>query len=367
MTRRPFSWLAACLAAATLAGACGKKGDPLPPLRPVPARITDLTAVRTSGRVELRFTVPSANVDGTTPVVVDRVDIFRVVADEDAAPLPAGQLAADSRNLRTSLPVRRPEPEGTPGAPSTASTLVPAPGEIATFVDEIDDIEQSGAVARYVAVPVAGTGRGRNGPPTPVATVPLGLLPEPPGAVALTHDETALRATWEPAAEGQSFRVYRVPADRAADSELLTPDPVTAAELSVPVEFGREICVSVRAIETAGPVTVAGVASEPSCLTPVDRYPPATPTGLQAVQEGQAVTLLWNAVQARDLAGYLVLRGAPGDTELAVLTSAPIRETTYRDTTVQVGGTYVYAVQAVDTASPPNASAPSVRETIAVR
>jgi hypothetical protein len=49
-------------------GACGKKGNPLPPLRPVPARIADLTAVRTRGQVELQFTVPAVNLDGTTPV-----------------------------------------------------------------------------------------------------------------------------------------------------------------------------------------------------------------------------------------------------------------------------------------------------------
>lgn len=367
--RRPWSLIAACLVAAVLAAACGKKGNPLPPLRPVPARIADLTAVRTSGRVELRFTVPAANVDGTTPAAIDRVDIFRMVveAEADAAPLPAGRLAADARNLRGSLSVRRPDPDGSTAAGPSASTVAPAPGEIATFVDDVDDIEQSGAVARYVAVPVAGTGRGRNGPPTPVTVVPLGPLPEPPPAVVLVHDETTLRATWDPTGEKQSFRVYRVPADRTAESELLTPTPVTTAELSLPVEFGREICLSVRALEATGSVAVAGAASEPTCLTPVDRYPPAAPTGLRSVQEGEAVRLIWDAVQAADLAGYVVLRGAPGDAVLTPLTNDPVRETTYRDATVTVGATYVYAVQAVDTAQPPNASAASARETVAVR
>ena len=57
----------------------------------------------------------------------------------------------------------------------------------------------------------------------------------------------------------------------------------------------------------------------------------------------------------------MVLRGeAPGDT-LQPLTPAPLRETTYRDTTVRPGVRYVYAIVAVDKATPPNTSPPSAR------
>jgi hypothetical protein len=69
------------------------------------------------------------------------------------------------------------------------------------------------------------------------------------------------------------------------------------------------------------------------------------------------MNLGWDANTERDLAGYLVLRGeAPGAT-LQALTPAPIRETTYKDTTVKPGVRYTYAVVAVDTAMPPNTSA----------
>ena len=67
-----------------------------------------------------------------------------------------------------------------------------------------------------------------------------------------------------------------------------------------------------------------------------------------------------------DLGGYLVLRGeAPGDT-LSPLTPAPIPDTSFNDTTVRRGGTYVYEVVAVDKETPPNRSAASnrVEETI---
>jgi hypothetical protein len=71
------------------------------------------------------------------------------------------------------------------------------------------------------------------------------------------------------------------------------------------------------------------------------------------------ISLIWNANTEADLAGYVVLRGeAPGDT-LQPLTPSPIKETTFRDTTVKPGMRYVYAIVAVDTAG--NRSGESLR------
>ena len=55
--------------------ACGKKGDPLPPLRPIPGRIADLAATRSGERVELRFTIPYETLDRTPPSAIDRIEI----------------------------------------------------------------------------------------------------------------------------------------------------------------------------------------------------------------------------------------------------------------------------------------------------
>lgn len=357
---------AACLMLVLVTGACGKKGNPLPPLRPVPTRILDLTAVRTPGRVELRFTVPTANLDGTTPVVVDHVDIYRMVEVPDTPPPPAGQVA-DARNLRTTLPVRQPPPPdgSTPAVPTSA--LVPAPGDVATFTDDITDLEQQGVGAiYYVAVPVATPGRGRNGPPTPIANVSLGTVPAAATGVELVNDERNVRVSWTPSGVGQLFRVYRVPADPAAQPELLTPEPIAASDVSLPVVFGAELCVSVRTLAVSGAVTLEGASTPPACVTPVDRYPPAAPAGVRVVQEGAGATIIWEAVDAPDLGGYVVLR-ATGGGDLVPVTTAPVRETTYRDASVQIGTTYTYAVQAVDTAAPPNVSATSGSETITVR
>jgi hypothetical protein len=71
------------------------------------------------------------------------------------------------------------------------------------------------------------------------------------------------------------------------------------------------------------------------------------------------ISLVWDAGKEPDIAGYIVLRGAPSAAELARITPLPIQETAYTDK-VPSGATYVYAVQAVDKSG--NISAPSARK-----
>ena len=376
------------LVTATLAGvvACGKRGSPLPPLRPVPTRITDLSAVRGPERITLHFTVPAANLDGTTPVAIDRVDIYRMVTAAGAVPptavpstavpssgvpptvVPptAAAMTADPQHLLTRIAVRRAsEDEAVPQVPADPR---PVSGSVASFVDPIDASVAPGGVRYYLVIPVAGSGRGRAGPASPILAVTVGPLPAAPTDLTLTVDETRLTAKWTAAAPGQRFAVYRgSPTFDPASAELLTPDPTPALELAVPVEFGKAVCMAVKAVIVTGATRAEGAASAPECVTPLDRFPPAAPTGLQAVQEDAAVTLIWAQVQAPDLAGYIVLRGDGATENLQPLMRAPIQDATYRDTTVRPGQTYTYAVYAVDSSPAANVSQLSDRQTIIIR
>jgi fibronectin type 3 domain-containing protein len=132
------------------------------------------------------------------------------------------------------------------------------------------------------------------------------------------------------------------------------------------VEFGVERCYVVRRVQMVGAIAVESAPSAPTCVTPVDTFPPAPPKSLALIAGGNGVSLLWEANTEADLGGYVVLRGeAPGD-KLSPLTKEPIAETSFLDTTARRGRTYVYRVVAVDRSTPPNSSAPSepVEETI---
>jgi hypothetical protein len=184
--------------------------------------------------------------------------------------------------------------------------------------------------------------------------------------VAIEYDDTTLRVAWEPATEGLVYRVFE---DAGADSEasVLTPDPLSAAPFAAPVAFGREVCVTVRAFSVVGPVSLASASSDRVCTTPEDRYPPPAPSGLRVVQEGPAVVLVWDSVEAVDLAGYVVLRGDGLTAALTPLLREPISQTTYRDTTVVAGSTYTYAVYAVDASPAANVGPTSEHQSLTVR
>lgn len=350
--------------------ACGKRGNPLPPLRPVPARIADASAVRTGQTVTIKFTVPAANLDGTTPPSISRIDVFALQAAQGVTPPAAGAIASERRNFRASLAVVVPPPdEATPPA-TPAKGLVA--GGAGVFTDQLANVDPTAVALAYVLVPVSGMGRGRQGPPSPPLIVPVGSPPVAPAEVSLTSDEANVHAAWQVATSttGLTYQLVRVGAGGEpleGSAGLAIPVAANGAEASFPVEFGKEICVAVRPSIVTGRVTVEGPLSRPACLTAVDRYAPPAPSGFQAVQEGTGVLLSWSAVTASDLAGYVVLRGADSGDSLQPLMRTPIKETTYRDTTVKPGVTYFYAVYAEDTAAPANVSQLSGRQTVTVR
>jgi hypothetical protein len=167
------------------------------------------------------------------------------------------------------------------------------------------------------------------------------------------------------------YHVSEVPKTAATSADpyalalptTLTAKPLGATTFALPgaVRYGEERCFVVRAVDMVAGMVTVGRASQPQCVTPVDTFPPAAPKQLAAIAGVGVINLIWEPNTEPDLAGYIVLRGtAPGGT-LQALTPTPIRETTYRDQTATPGVLYVYAVVAVDNASPQNVSGQSNR------
>jgi fibronectin type 3 domain-containing protein len=105
----------------------------------------------------------------------------------------------------------------------------------------------------------------------------------------------------------------------------------------------------VRAVLSLDALAVEGDEAAPACVTLTDTFPPAAPTGLQAVAGAGTISLIWDANIELDLDSYRVLRAVVSGDVLVPITASPIRETTFRDA-VQAGVVYVYAVAAVDRA-----------------
>ena len=351
------------VAAALGLAACGHKGPPLPPLRPVPSAVSGWAIEREGSAVRLRFAVPDANLDRSTPPAVDRVEIFALSQPAEAPPPSMADLAVPA-NLIATVSVRPLEP-ARPARPDAPTDPRPAAGDVATFVDAVAIAGPGTAeMARYyVTVPAAGR---RRGPASPVLRVPLSAPPEAPAGLRADYTEQTLTLTWDAPVAGPRFLVEETD-ERGGGAKRLSDAPRDAAQFDLPVQFGAARCFAVRAVDTRGAVSIVGSPSAPFCITPRDRFAPPVPAGLLAVAGDAGIELQWSAVTASDLAGYIVSRAEGANGVPQRLTPEPITATAYRDQAVKSGETYVYAVIAVDNATPPNASEPARSNPVVAR
>ena len=403
-------------------GSCGKKGPPLPPLLKIPVPPPDLTASRRGDIVDLQFTVPSTNTDGSRPANVDRIEVYAVTTAPGAPPeaLSDAQIVKYGTRIDV-VGVKAPRDPDLTADPDDPSEEVEPPqgtgldqGAVAHVEEAIGDATMDAtempreghaekptdgaqdhgrplvaAVAdpplRTYAVVGVST-RGKKGPVSKRVAVPLAPAPPPPAAPMIAYSEREITVTWPPpdpaaASDGDGvlpsrplgppkppieYTVYD-----ATDPEALTkltPSPVAEPKFTDRrIAWGEKRCYTVRSTLRLGSATIESDAGPPACKTPVDTFAPAAPKGLASISSAGAINLIWEPNTDSDLAGYIVLRGTPheGATEppaLAPITAAPITETRFTDP-VLAGTTHVYAVQAIDRAGNVSAASAPVTET----
>jgi hypothetical protein len=329
----PPATAAAPGAAATTAGA------PTTTAATAPATTAPATAAAAAAPAT---TAPAAAAPATTaPTATAPATTTPAAAPAAGTPAPAPPATAGSATV--AAPSQTP-PVKPGGPPAPAAVAVPPKPATVPY-------ERRLYVARGV------TRQGRPGAVSPLTSLPLVGLAPPPANVRVRFTETVLTVEWDPQATATAYNVYR-------GDELL--QPVNPAPLKSPVfeqagiTFGQEQCYRVRSAASLEPAIIEGEASPPQCVTPRDQFAPAAPRGLAAVPTTGQISLIWDANTEKDLAGYIILRGETPEA-LAAITPAPIKETSYRDTTVKPGVRYVYAIVATDTATPPNVSAQSAR------
>lgn len=385
---RPPSRVAAALLVAAAAAACGQKGPPLPPLRPVPGAPAEVTARRAGDRVHLRFTVPAANQNPEEALSLSRVEVYaRTLAYGSPAPVVSQVVHRDF--LVGSIEVRPAAVAGEPGDPAAPADPRPAPGDVVRWSETLARLDarplaltraqRQAAEARRavplrlapaaVAVPIAPivlptryyvvvgvSAQGRQGVPSVVLPVRLGAALPVPTEPAFTYDAEVLTLTWTAPPRTRVVVYESTPSGVEADAPVQAA-PMATGAWSTPVTFGVERCFTVRQVHVDGPVSTEGPPAGPVCVTPADVFPPPAPTEARGAAEPGRVILEWAAVEARDLAGYRILRtegaGAPPQTLNEVLEPT----TSYADLTARAGVEYIYVVVAVDTAG--NVSEPS--------
>jgi fibronectin type 3 domain-containing protein len=117
----------------------------------------------------------------------------------------------------------------------------------------------------------------------------------------------------------------------------------------------------------AAPVAVEGNDSPPVVVIATDTFPPAVPSGLQAVASGVGqkpfIDLTWAPVTDADLAGYNVYRHQQGEQSVKINTDL-VKTPAFRDNAVEPGKTYIYSVSAMDLRNNESARSEEASETV---
>jgi hypothetical protein len=152
------------------------------------------------------------------------------------------------------------------------------------------------------------------------------------------------------------YNIYRSPKGQPAE-ELATPlntAPVSQTTYTDTPPYGAHQYV-VTAIASTGLPRIESDPSAPATAEFKDLLAPPPPTGLTALVETKAVRLVWDAVDAPDLAGYRIYRTeGTGEKELKVVgknslvVQPPLTQTNYTDTGVRPGISYFYEVTSID-------------------
>ena len=195
----------------------------------------------------------------------------------------------------------------------------------------------------------------------------LDVVTEEPREFDVVTDEPETRLPSRPVIEvatPSDYLVYAVGSTRSGEVFTL-PTPLNTPKVGLfsyrerAMRFGTERCYVVRVLDVLDSLRIQGPASPPTCVVPIDTFPPGPPTGIVAVASEGAISLVWDPNPEQDIAGYLVLRRASTGATLETLTPEPIEGTSYRDANVTANQNYVYVVRAVDDATPYNTGAPS--------
>jgi hypothetical protein len=370
-----------------------------------------MKAERHGDTVDIQFTVPATNNDGTRPANVTRVDVYALTANRALnegevlkhgskigsiavkAPLDPNQTVEPEEQEEVELQGTGLEPGARAHVEERLTAEVRKPIDVAPEKPTQDKRRPPVGVAPHegpllaptvplttrVYVGVSVTSKGRNGASSH-AVVAMIDAPPAPGAPSVTYDEKAISVTWPPvqvgaagaASEGAlksrplgisvptvAYNVYEVSEGTPPTLTRLTGTPVDETQLSDNrLAWGERRCYAVRAFVTVDDSSIEGRESPAHCVMFSDTFAPAAPTGLQAVPSEGAISLIWDANPERDIRGYIVLRGPVSAETLEPLGNEPIADTSFQDH-APAGVRFAYAVRAVDTAG--NLSPPSAR------
>ncbi len=295
---------------------CGAIGDPLPPTLDIPQKITDLRVMEKADKLVVDFTIPELTTEGLA-LRLEKVDLR--AGTYTKSPFNAEDWAAGAKALDT-------------------AGLKPGPAHL--------ELEAGSWIGQEVFFRVRAFSRkGRDsGWSDFVAFRPIPPLAPPPApTAAATENGVSLNWSIFSAPAGLTFRIFR----RTGKGEPSEVGAASAPEwLDRDAQFGETYEYTIQAALKSGASAALSAVSPPVTITPVDKFPPAVPKGLEALAGSASIELSWEQNTESDLRGYYVYRAA-GEGAWERLGDV-IEVPDYSDRTVKPGTRYRYAISAID-------------------
>lgn len=315
---------------------CGKKGDPLPPLRDVPATTNDLSLSQQGRLIMLEMTYPQTTINGMTLGGIDGVELYLLTKPApEGATTPTAEAQEMEGASRRLLTLR--------GADLQSSIL----GDRIQLRLPLQDPLPTERTANIFAVRTL-----KGDEPSAFSNRTVLVPQEPPTpASSLRADAKArfVELQWQSDVEAQAFDIFRryatergygEPIGRAKGDRLSYKD--------YGVKYGEQYIYTVRTV--VGDETE--ITSEPAGEVEIsyqDRFPPRLPDNFVALPERESVRLRWDAGTDNDLAGYFIFRRNPGQSDFVRLNTEPVQGTEYVDSGLNSGIRFEYQLKAVDT------------------
>ncbi len=347
----------AILIATLLFTACGKIGDPLPPIPRAPLIIEELSVTQQGTQLVLSFPL----VRGRNSPKLQRIDVYRLIESVND---PAG-LSREAFSERARV--------------VTSIEQIPAQTSTITYRDPLD-LKTTARNQRYrYAIRLVNAAGQAADFSNYASAVPLLDLSLPPANLKATQREKEIELNWSPPSANESgttpanvaaYNLYR----RVGESVVkLNAEPIGQPRfIDRNFAFGTDYQYTVRALSllpgnTALSAAIESNESLPLVHTPKDTFPPVAPGPVTIASIGGIVSLFWPLNQETDIAGYNLYRAAEENTppEKWIKLNPQLHKTaSFRDDRVQVGKPYFYRITAVDIYGNESQRSTTVSETV---
>jgi hypothetical protein len=325
---------------------CGVPGAPQPPSTGIPRFVGDLKAMRKGDTVTLTWTTPTETTDGELVRKAGKMLVQRALASGNDSELKFQTISE--------LPLQ--------------PTLKEERGPQVTATDSLSSLLRASGNADFAIYSVLAQNRnGRSFGLPNRASVPLVLTLPAPQKVEVEPVPAGIKIAWGQATPPRNERklsvqyAYRIMRKQEGANDAVMAKQISAGDgpgvfVDDGIEWEKKYQYWIIPVtlwqEGSRKGEVEGEDSPTVAVLAHDSFPPAAPSGIQAVYtpvpDHPFIDITWTPNREPDLAGYNVYRRAENEAAPVKINSELVKTPRYADPGIRPGMKYFYSVSAVD-------------------